>query len=905
MMCGSQVRYIRMSEGVSGQVSSSSSIRSRRGFLTTLTLSASLPVLSGDGGAVLTDQGTEAPIQDTSGQTQDSIPPYPDDPFIQPSFGIQYILGWENHGWKNVSTEKVRETILSLHPDILAFDQLLKYEDGGIDLSLPGGSYQAQFTVAEDLKLPATSGMNVHIASEEEEARSRYGPIVEESEWEFPDGTPVESPIDILGKTFEDEPHQTAYEFETLGTPSVFAPGGLELMLRATTAQLEKGYSGFFIDGVGVFRLHGLDFSRWARSAFRSHLNSLSERRLSTLEIDEPESFDIREYLQAHDLTPDDDTDPREDPVFREYLLHQHQGIDNWFDDYREHVNERFPERVENGDIALYANQFTGNLQNPQAPNIYVSDSMDVIYTELFPTGDPAADVNYKIMRSAGNFSKPVIAKGTLAPAHGAFPDGMDPNSSNAMFQRFQLAEAYSTGTRLQLPLTNRMGYSEEDSITNWVAADGTVPDELSSFVDFLWAHRRFLTDIEPAGDVALIWSLPTQVWRRETSWQIDDQDEGGIIDSFTGAARTLREAGFTYDVLTFGHPRLWDDSIQLARLKEYDTVLLAGVECLSDEQVSALRTYLDDDGTILCTSSVPDRDAMYRPRSDVAAIFDRDNATVLDEFTGRQRDSQDEPNGALLSALEESGVEPTRRKDDSNVAIHAHRQSDPDRKVIPLVNYDYDAETDSFSTKSDIRVRLPKIDSTEFTARYYSPVTIVDLEISERDGSHQVTVPELVEWGFIVVTKTPEDLAPATTEESALDMVNAARESLERATEEYRSTSVELVIAESRLQAAEKAMSFDAYGQANAAATEVIDAVGSDENDEKDAAKGDEADEGTAPDGDEADGQETTDGSEADTRDVTTDGAPGFGIASTVTALGSVAYLLKTRLTDAETESS
>ncbi|AEH39232.1 hypothetical protein [Halopiger xanaduensis] len=877
-----------MSDGIPDMLLSSSSVQPRRGFLATLTASASLPIFSSGSGAVQNNQGTstDIPLQNTSGQTQSEIPPYPDDPFIQPAYGIQYILGWENHGWESVSSEQIQQTVLGLHPDVLAFDQLLKYEDGEIEFSFPGGNYRAQLNLAQDLELPATSGMNVHIASDEAEARSRYGPIIEESEWAFPDGTPVESPQDILGRTFDGNPHETAYEFETLGTPSVFAPGGLELMLHATVTQLEKGYSGFFIDGVGVFRLHGLDFSRWARAAFRTHLQSLSEARLSTLSINDPESFDIREYLKANDLTPDDDIDPREDPVFREYLLHQHQGIDNWFDDYRKHINEQFPERTENGDLVLYANQFTGNLQNPQAPNIYISDSMDVIYTELFPTGDPAADVNYKIMRSVGNFSKPVLAKGTLAPAQQRLPDGMDTDSSNTMFQRFQLAEAYSTGTRLQLPLTNRMGYSEEDSVTNWVGPNGTVPDELSSFIDFVWAHKRFLTDIEPAGNIALIWSLPTHVWRREPSWQISDDGEEGLINSFTRTARILREAGFTYDVLTFGHPRLWDDSIQLDRLKEYETVVLAGVECVSDRQVSALQTYLDNGGTVLCTGPVPDRDAMYEPRSDVAAIFDSDNATVLDGVTGTQRESQDE---SLLSVLADSGVDPTRQMDDSNIAIHSHSQSDPDRYVIPLVNYDYDPETDSFSTKSDIRVRLPKMDSMEFAVRYYSPVKITDLGVSERDGSPYVTVPELVEWGFIVVAKTREDLEPTTSEQSALDAVENARESLEKAKEQGQSTDVALVTAKSKLQAAEIAMSFDSYEQAKAAAAEAIDAVVSDGTDE----------EGVSDD------QNTTDSSGTDTQDVTADDTSGFGIASTATALGSVAYLLKSRLTDAETDSS
>lgn len=344
---------------------------SRRGFLSVLSIFTGLSAFTRPSHA-LNDQHhprTEALTRNNPNEPSE-IPPYPDDPFMQSSFGIPFILGWENFGYENVKSEQIWQTVLHLHPDVLAFDQLLNFEDGEVESR---DIYQAQFALAQDLRLPATSGMNVHIEAEEEEATSRYGPILEESEWEYPDGTQVTSPIEIIGESFDGEPHITEYEFDTLGHPSAFAPGGLELMVTATLEQLEKGYSGFFNDGGPTFRLHGLDFSRWARAAFRTHLESLPEDQLSSFGIVAPESFDIRNYLKENELTPDDDhNDPREDPVFREYLLHHHIGINRWHNDYRNAVKEHFPERMENDEISMYANHFTGDLSNPQAPNIYI-----------------------------------------------------------------------------------------------------------------------------------------------------------------------------------------------------------------------------------------------------------------------------------------------------------------------------------------------------------------------------------------------------------------------------------------------------------------------------------------------------------------------------------------------------
>lgn len=796
--------------------------RSRRGFLGLLSIPATVLGFSrGATGSTEPSRSSHATERETVAQkTQSPIPPYPDDPFVQPAFGMQYIKGWENHGWKDVGRQQVQESVLGLHPDVLAFDQLLKYDDGELDRSFPGGSHTDQLALAQELELPSTSGMNVHIVSDEETANSRYGPIATESAWEFPDGTAVSSPRDILAETYDGESQQTAYEFETLGTPSVFAPGGLELMTNGTIRQLESGYSGFFVDGVGVFRLHGLDFSRWAQAAFRSHLSSLSDDRLSALGIESPQSFEIREYLQANRLTPDDDTDPREDPVFREYLLHQHLGIDSWFEQYRDEIAEVFPERMENGEISLYANQFTGNLHNPQAPNIYISDSMDAMYTELFPTVNPAVGVNYKIMQSVGNFSKPVIGKGTLSAAGQEELGGIDPTTSNAMLQRFQAAEAFACGARFQLPLTPRMGHNEEESITNWVAGDGTVPEKLTTFANFLWSHERFFTETEPAGDVALLWSLPTQIWRREATWDIGEDGESRPVDSFTGTGSILREAGYTFDVLTFGHPRLWDDSVQLSKLEEYDVVILAGVNSVSDGQVAALNSYLDNGGELICADSVPDRDAMFNPRSDVQPIFDRDTATVVDGTPGLDKESRGESDGTLLNALAESSVEPVRQTDHSAVAVHSHTQTDPDRQLIHLVNYDYDPDSDSFSTASNVNLGLPAVDATQTVAQLYRPQGQVDLEVTENGGQPTVELPEVVEWGVVVLT-TDENNFTQGTAETAREKIAEAREQIPVAEEAVIGDPEKLIIAKSKLDAAAIALENNGYAQASEAADE------------------------------------------------------------------------------------
>lgn len=753
-------------------------------------------------------------------QTGDDPPAYPDDPFIQPSFGRFLFRHEDNFGYEAPNRQELLRILLGLHADVLAYDQLTKYRDGELQNQI---IWQRQRELAETLDRPATSGWNVNIKSRSADALERYEPLIEAFDWSYPDGTTLDSARGILAETFDGDPYEIEFTFDTLGTPSVFAPGGLDLTVRATETQFERGYSGFFVDGVGVFRLQGLDFSRWAQAAFRDHLASLSKSRRAELGVEDPSSFDIRAYLRENGLAPEDDTDPRSDPLFREYLLHHHEGLDAWYDVYRGAVEERFPERMADDAVALYANQFTGNFGHPQAANVYVSDALDVIYTELFPRNDPAVDVNYKTMRSVGNFAKPVVAKGTLTALGEERRGAIDPESPNPNLLRFQAAEAYGAGARLQFPLTARAGYGEADSVTNWVGPDGTVPEELQAFADFLWTHERFLTDLEPAGDVAVVWSLSTLVWNHEPTWNIWG-NEGACIDSFLGTASLLREAGLTYDVLTFGHPRLWDDAEQLDRLSAYEAVVLPAVECITDEQLSALEAVVESGTPIVSSGSLPNRDAFYTPREDVAEALSGNAVTVLERDPGRRYERDGTEDGTLINRLADSGVTSRRVGSERSIAVNAHTQSDPDRTVLALVNYAYDAETDTFTSKSDVKLRLPAETVADPVVRYYSPQDRTDLTVENGENGFTVTVPEVVEWGLVVVAAEAAAFVNGDRE-TARERTDAAREQLESVPISSDWTDG-VVIAEAMIDTAETAIEHEAFATATDAAEEALAAT-------------------------------------------------------------------------------
>lgn len=762
----------------------------------------------------------------SGGAPVDGIPAFPDDPLVVTNFGAQLLapegLGWG--GWEgSEDLVEALPTLLQFHQDVLDFTVLFPYR-GGEPLEHP---FQARATeISRRTGLPSTSGWNPTIEIDEGEADSRYGPVLRANAWEYPDGTRVDHPHGLLAETIDGRQHRVAYAPGGFGIPSPFAPGTLDLIAKASLTRYRQGFTGFELDGVDVFNLNGLDFSVWATSAFRAHLESLGTTRLRELGVDDPSSFDVREYLEDNELTPGSDTDPREDPLFREFVAHHHRGIKRLFSNVRERIREAFPRRTQEGRAVFWGNQYTGSLNNPQQANVYASDHLDVINTELSPDVFNASDAAYKYLLAIGRYRKPVMAKGTYTEVSGLRDVGrFDPTRRYPMLSRFQVAESYASGAVLKIPLTSRL--PADQTVNHWIQEDGTMEEELRSFVDFLWARGRFFEDVEPDNPVAVVWSLPSRLWRRFPQWNIPpDPWSGPGVNSFIGTTKLLRESQIPYDVLVFGHSQLWDDTDQLGRLMEYGAVVLPNLLSVSDTQLAALRRFLSDGGSLIASGTPPVRGESFEPRDDVDDVFDHENAVVLRDDPGRRYEEAGEPDGSLVAALRDGGIERASTTDDPAVYVNRLIQTDPRRLLVHVVNYDYDAESDSFARKRGLTITLQESDADIEAARYYSPQTVADLEIVREGGSAEVVIPELVEWGFVVFASASDAIDPRVSERSATEAVENARRVVEAARDAGRDGTLDLAVARIRLKEADVALSYSEYGAAKSAATEAVDAA-------------------------------------------------------------------------------
>ena len=77
------------------------------------------------------------------------------------------------------------------------------------------------------------------------------------------------------------------------------------------------------------------------------------------------------------------------------------------------------------------------------------------------------------------------------------------------------------------------------------------------------------------------------------------------------------------YEVLMLGHPDVFDDQSSISRFDEFDTLVLAGVDALSDTHVALLTAYVQRGGRLVLigSESAATRDEELRVRPEGPAL--------------------------------------------------------------------------------------------------------------------------------------------------------------------------------------------------------------------------------------------------------------------------------------------
>lgn len=757
---------------------------------------------------------SERPV--VTGAFAPEVPHNVSDPYLVSTHGTPPLT--ESRGWEATSRDTLTASLLDLDLDVLSVQDLTGFSGPPLD-----AVYASRHTTigrfAYRWGLPHSSGFT-RILEADTVQRNWYQDLTDAERWTKPDGTPVEHPMELAARTFDGGAHLWA-EGTSSVVPSVFAPGTLDYEGSVGSQIFQLGANQLFVDGFELARLKGNDFSVWAREAFRQHLHALPEHRLDELDIDDPDSFDVRTYLEEHGVAPGSSNDnPARNPVYREYTRRHHQRHKRYARQLAERTTSGAPDAVAAAGTTFFGNQ--AGIAGPRAAPIYLSDAVDEIGIEVDPTLPPDRphDVTVKTGLAAGRFEKPVRIEGKLHRIRAVDTlHGLDPERQYPILMQFQVAQAYAHGGLRGLSLSSWADVHERDVANDWVRPDGTIADSLQEFTDFVRASERLLKPTEPANDTALVVSLPTLIWQRAPQWGRHVPDHS---DAVRGAATVLRRAHVPYDVVLFDYEPVWASQSQRERIRAYDTVVLPGVESVSDDQLAALRTAVDGGTTVIATGGAPDRDEEYRSRADVRSFLEASPNGVIvesDPECGEAGPGREAMRSALPSDRwqVELGTE-------ADISVNVMQSPDSDLVVVHLLNFEYEPRTDSTPTRTDLTVTVRDLPFQPGVANYHSPAGITELSLSGDGGASSVEVPSLDVWGFIIFGADVSSSASTTERAAAAERIDEARDRVARA--EAAGRTRRLVQANATLGNAARALEYGAFTRADSLAKDTIEAA-------------------------------------------------------------------------------
>jgi hypothetical protein len=297
--------------------------------------------------------------------------------------------------------------------------------------------------------------------------------------------------------------------------------------------------------------------------------------------IPDIDTFDMRSYL-CDTLGRPTGFAVVKDPVVREYIKFQNIAhFRAWLDHCLafKQVGEQ-----QNRGIAMYGNQ---NAIDYVANAAAISPLCDAVEVECMDTEN-----SYLIARGSGLDQKPVWTRG--APRQKPFGLGLT-------FGGFRNLQWW---------------WKRESSDPEEVIETSRAFPIYKSYADFMSRNRALFGPQRGYTRIALIWSLPSLMWR---CYPPQDLRPMGQRSEFAALSQLMIDQNIMFDCVVFQHPEIYNDREFLARLMEYDIVILPNVDCLSSAQADALRRMSRMGKQILVVGSFGVRDEDFN-RADRAS---------------------------------------------------------------------------------------------------------------------------------------------------------------------------------------------------------------------------------------------------------------------------------------------
>jgi len=439
------------------------------------------------------------------------------------------------------------------------------------------------------------------------------------------------------------------------------------------------------------------------------------------------EAFHILRYASE---SPARGYDMLADPVLREY--HRFQNLSH-FANLTGCIVACKKRGLDMGRAIAFSGNQTGMDYVPTAlglPNI--CDHVQVECTEN--------EHNYLVGRGAACDAKAVWTRGTIGawdPRHsqwGDLPPGWFAN-------HFALGMTF--GGLRDIPTWWQPGEPEADASYAFI----------KQYCAFLRGHRALLGPRRMYTRVGVVISFPSWMWRTSPVFDLYGWEQRGAI--FT-VCDWLLDSDVPYDVVVLGHPAMWDDSVQLARLSRYGALVFPNADCLSDVQMSAIEGVAAAGCELFYTGELGTRDEEFNNRQGDLDFVRKVGATYL------ARDAD--------TAERLRGFTPLRLAHQGGLRVTPWLSTEGDWITVHCYNKNYDWRSDVVTPTEPVSFSLVLPEGGE-----YPDVWSVSFEYEPRDlgakvgedGVLEVRLPPLEHWTMVVVGDAAEVTAAQAAAEA------------------------------------------------------------------------------------------------------------------------------------------
>ena len=440
-----------------------------------------------------------------------------------------------------------------------------------------------------------------------------------------------------------------------------------EYLRAIVRIQIDAGVAGVELDesDLPLFSMRwGGCFCRDCTKGFRAYLQALPEDALPD-ELDgvDLDAFDYGSWLleRGHDFQ----ADRAATPLYREYVGFQRREVTTHFADLCAYIREYAASKGRTVRVGFNSGDCP--------PHMYAfAQHADLLAAEQHETKyrQPAW------CRFAAGFAGETPITVVEQPFNGIVPELVRDLKRGRAYDRLRIMhyEAAALGVNMSIPYGSWLGAVEQDSF--W--APHEVLLEIQSFL----ADHEELYSTRTFSETAVAYSVPSAF-----EWQ----DAGGGRDfaPFSDACDALVREDQPFDVVVLPEGELRPDTIGLAELAQYRTLVLPSCTVLTPHQAAVLRGFLDRGGHVLVMGAT----GANLPGDVRAALLGHPLVRRIDEM--RAADLADGPQVVVDGAPELAvNLQRTRR----GVAVH-------------LIRYDYDPELDTVPILPELvlRIRLPR----------------------------------------------------------------------------------------------------------------------------------------------------------------------------------------------------